>query len=100
MDYVESNKVMTILVVAIVVVMLFTTFTIPLAQTAARMERGKRDKLEAAIENNYTAYLDGNEVDISKLNAYDYVVTIDNESKSIYLKDKGFWDLGQCINFK
>ena len=59
-----------------------------------------RDKFEDAIENDYTAYLDGDEVDISKLDTYNYVVTVDSESKSIYLTDKGIWDWGQVIRIK
>ena len=100
MDYAESNKVMTILVAAIVVVMLFITLTIPTVRALRRAERVESDKLEAAIENNYTAYLDGDEVDISKLDTYNYVVTVDSEAKSIYLTEKGFWDWGQVIRFK
>lgn len=85
-----------LMILGIVGIAIFTISTVPVM----REHQIARDKYEAAIENDYTAYLDGDEVDISKLDTYNYVVTVDSESKSIYLTDKSIWDWGQAIRIK
>lgn len=85
-----------LMILGIVGIAVFAISTAPII----REHQIARDEFEDAIENDYTAYLDGDEVDISKLDTYNYVVTVDSESKSIYLTDKGFWDWGQVIRIK
>lgn len=41
-----------------------------------------------AIEQGYTAYFNGNEIDINKVDIDHYDVTIDNSKKEIYLSDR------------
>ena len=96
MDYSTSNKLMALLICVIVGIMVFTGLMIPVRHE----HQIAKDKFEVAIENGYTTYLDGDEVDISKLDTYNYVVTVDSKSKSIYLTEKGFWDWGQVIRIK
>lgn len=96
MDYNTSNKLIALLICVIVGIMVLTGFTMPVIHK----HQIARDKFEVAIENDYTAYLDGDQVDISKLDIYNYVITVDSESKSIYLTEKGFWDWGQVIRTK
>jgi len=88
MDYEKSNSLIALFIGVTVGIMVLTGFTMPVIHE----HQIARDKFEAAIENNYTAYLDGDEIDISKIDPYNYVVTVDSKSKSIYLTEKGFWD--------
>lgn len=96
MDYYTSNKLISLFIGVIAGIMVLTGLMIP----ALHEHQIARDKFEAAIENDYTAYLDGDEVDISKIDTYNYVVTVDSESKSIYLTKKGILDWGQVIRVK
>ncbi len=81
-----TNELIKLFISVTVGIMVLTGFMMPVIHE----HQNARDKFEVAIGNNYTAYLDGDEVDISKLDTYNYVVTVDSKSKSIYLSEKGF----------
>ncbi len=48
-----------------------------------------REKFNEAIEANYVAYIDGQEIDINKIDVDNYLVTINEENESLYLTKKG-----------
>ena len=58
------------------------------------------DKYEKALEEDYAAYLDGQEIDINKVDASNYIITIDEDNKSLYLTKKGLLDIGQNIKIQ
>ena len=58
------------------------------------------DKYEKALKEDYAAYLDGEEIDINKIDASNYIITIDEDNKSLYLTKKGFLDIGQNIKIQ
>lgn len=58
------------------------------------------DKYETALEEDYAAYLDGQAIDINKVDVSNYIVTIDEDNKSLYLTKKGFLDIGQNIKIQ
>ncbi len=58
------------------------------------------DKYEIALEEDYTAYIDGQEIDINKVDASNYIITIDEDNKSLYLTKKGLLDIGQNIKIQ
>lgn len=43
------------------------------------------DQTETCIQNGYTFYIDGEEVDETKINVNDYEATINNELQEVYL---------------
>ena len=92
----QDERFMTIIATIVAGLVLLSMLSIPLIKE----HRSIKNKYESAIENNYAAYLDGEEIDISKVDTYNYVITIDTENECLYLTHKGFWDFGQCISVK
>lgn len=43
---------------------------------------------EIAIENEYTAYFDGQEIDINKIDLSQYEVTVNHEKEEVYITYK------------
>ena len=43
---------------------------------------------EIAIENEYTAFLDGQEIDINKIDLSQYEVTVNHEKEEVYITYK------------
>lgn len=73
---------------------------IELALTLIGVQENHTEAKEAyakAVAQDYPAYLDGEEIDISKIDETNYVITIDTEDECIYLTHKGVWDWGQVI---
>ena len=80
-----------------VVVLLLISIFIPYIRIT---NKEAADKYEIALEEDYVAYLDGQAIDINKVDASNYIVTIDENNKSLYLTKKGLLDIGQNIKIQ
>ena len=56
--------------------------------------------LEIAIQEGYTTYLDGEQIDIATVDPDDYMITVDNKNDKIYLSRPRFLDPKGMIKVK
>ena len=88
-----ETKLVTCTAVVLLLILIFVPYMRITNKEAA-------DKYEIALEEDYAAYLDGQEIDINKVDASNYIITIDEDNKSLYLTKKGFLDIGQNIKIQ
>lgn len=56
--------------------------------------------LEMAIQEGYTTYLDGEQIDIATVDPDEYLITVDNKNDRIYLSRPRFLDIKGMIKVK
>ncbi len=56
--------------------------------TAKNYLETRNNSIQEAIENNYTFYLDGNEINVENIDINQYQITIDNEKEKVFLTHK------------
>lgn len=85
----------------VTILLLMLAIAIPtFIKPAIRESKEAKVELEKAIADNYSAYIDGNKTDISKIDTSNYIVTINTDDKEVYLTKKGFLDIGSHITIK
>lgn len=61
---------------------------ISIGEKVIEMENERIKELDVLIANEYTVYLDGNEIDASTIELQFYASAIDHKTKSIFLTNK------------
>ncbi len=56
--------------------------------------------LEMAIQEGYTTYLDGEQIDIAAVDPDEYLITVDNKNDRIYLSRPRLLDIKGMIKVK
>ena len=87
--------------------LLFTVISLMLVVTVGQAVQQKelggispKQHLETAIQEDYTAYLDGEQIDITTVDPSDYMITVDNKNDRIYLSRPRFLDPKGMIKVK
>ena len=87
--------------------LLFTVTSLMLVITVGQAVQQKElggisaeQHLEIAIQDGYTTYLDGEQIDIATVDPSDYMITVDNKNDKIYLSRPRFLDPKGMIKVK
>ena len=91
----------------VIAVLLFLVTSLMLVVTVGQVVQQKelggispKQYLEMAIQEDYTAYLDGEQIDITTVDPSDYMITVDNKNDKIYLSQPRFLDPKGMIKVK
>ena len=95
----DQRKVQVLTVIVLMGILVLAPLGFMANIEKVRFENAK-ETYAKALEQDYTAYLDGKEIDISKIGETNYVITVDTEDECLYLSKKGFWDWGQVIRVR